>query len=82
MTLDEQEALSRRYGLSAFMVLPLKSGHIAILGHARALFAIVDTWEEAKAAGARLEQIMREESERRRPKPRAKVEINLKDLGL
>lgn len=42
-----QEALSIRYGASAFMVVPLSTGRIAVLGHYRELHSIVDTWEEA-----------------------------------
>lgn len=42
-----QEAESLRYGANAFMVLPLSTGKIAVLGHMRDLHAICETWEEA-----------------------------------
>lgn len=47
---DEQEAHSLRYGHSAFMILPLSSGRIAVLGHMRDLHAICDTLEEVLEA--------------------------------
>ncbi len=40
MTPDEQEALSRRYGEGALIVLPLKSGRLAIFGSDRQLISI------------------------------------------
>jgi len=48
---DEQEAHSLRYGATAFMILPLSSGKIAVLGHMRDLHAICDTMEEVLEAG-------------------------------
>jgi len=42
-----QEAESLRYGAHAFMVLPLSTGKIAVLGHMRDLHSICDTWGEA-----------------------------------
>lgn len=42
-----QEAESLRYGANAFMVLPLSTGKIAVLGSMRDLHSICDTWQEA-----------------------------------
>lgn len=47
---DVQQAHSIRYGATAFMVVPLASGRIAVLGHMRDLHAICDTWAEAVSA--------------------------------
>ena len=42
MTQDEQEALSKKYGTEVVMLLPLKSGKIAIFNSARELCGIID----------------------------------------
>lgn len=64
---DEQEAHSLRYGASAFMVLPLTSGRIAVLGHMRDLHAICDTLDEVKEAGASIPMnVWRRSSEARK----------------
>lgn len=47
---EVQEAESIRYGPTAFMILPLSSGRVAVLGHMRDLHAIVDTLGEAVEA--------------------------------
>lgn len=41
---------NERY-VRAFFVLPLLSGRIAVLGPRHDLLAVVETWDEAKAAG-------------------------------
>ena len=44
---ERQEAESLRYGATAFMILPLSTGRVAVLGSMRSLHAICDTLEEA-----------------------------------
>lgn len=41
MSPDEQEALSRRYGDEVIMLLPLRSGRLAIFNNARELCGFV-----------------------------------------
>jgi hypothetical protein len=48
---DEQEALSTAHGATAFMIMRLRSGRIAVLGHMRELHAICDTMDEVFEAG-------------------------------
>lgn len=54
MTPDEMQVESQRYGERAFMVLPLDTGHIAVLSLYREVIAICNNWEEALAASARI----------------------------
>lgn len=81
---DAQVAESWRYGDRPFMVLPLPSGKIAVLGFQRALHAICDDWSEVEEAAKSIEftSALRRirEREERRPKPLPAV--NLDDLGL
>jgi hypothetical protein len=42
MTQDEQEALSKKYGNDVVIMLPLKSGNIAVFNNARELCTIVE----------------------------------------
>lgn len=42
MTPDEQEALSRKYSDDVIILLPLKSGHVAVFNSARELCGIDD----------------------------------------
>ena len=50
-TTDWNEANSLRYGKKAFWLLPLSSGHFAILTPNRSIYAIVHTIEEALEVG-------------------------------
>jgi len=43
LTTDEQEALSQRYGNDIILVLPLRSGNVAVFNSARDLCGIVET---------------------------------------
>lgn len=54
---DWQEAESLRYSRAAFFVLPLKSGKIAVLTPRRDIFAICDTWEDARVIGFNAEPV-------------------------
>lgn len=80
---DEQEAHSRRYGASPFMVMKLASGRIAILGHMRELHAICDTVEEMWEAGYSIPMnVLRRSSESKKvPMPERKVDLGGIDLG-
>ena len=49
--MDWNEANSWRYGKRAFWLLPLSSGHFAVLAPNRSIYAIVHTIEEALAIG-------------------------------
>ncbi len=42
MTTEEQEALSGRYGNDIILVLPLRSGNVAVFNSARELCGIVE----------------------------------------
>jgi hypothetical protein len=52
---DVQEAESIRYGNTAFMIVPLSSGRVAVLGHMRSLHAITETLSEAVEASRSIE---------------------------
>jgi hypothetical protein len=80
---DVQEALSLRYGGDVFMVLPLRSGKIAVLGYFRALHALVDTFEEACEAMKSIEitKWQRQIEEKKAP-PKVTSTLSLDDLGL
>lgn len=84
------EAENNRYGPTAFMLLPLSNGRIAVLGSMRSLHAICDTLEEALEASKSIPMnVWRQASER---KPSSKVftlpqgkelpGLSLEDLGI
>src|ERR1700734_2290720 len=79
---DLQEALSRRYGSGALVVLPLSSGKLAVFGADRQLLAI-----EEEAPGLEKWRAWSREFESKvaakRPKPSTPAaEVDLKELGL
>lgn len=86
------EAESSRYGADAFMVLPLSSGRIAVLGFMRELHAICDTWEEAREAAlsipfniarrATLKPKLPSKAPYTPPQGKALPNITLEDLGI
>lgn len=80
---DEQEALSRRYGNGALIVLPLSSGRLAIFGNDRQL---VDILEYGELTQAGLEAISAEAATRLSPqRPLAAVqasELSAEDMGI
>lgn len=45
MTPDEQEALSKAHSNEVILVLPLKSGRLAVFNNARVLCGITTSWE-------------------------------------
>lgn len=81
---DEQEAHSLRYGHTAFMILPLSSGKIAVLGHMRDLHAICDTFEEALEAGRTIPMLVwrRKTETLAPPTPRVPVGLDLSTIDL
>lgn len=86
------ETESNRYGADAFMVLPLTSGRIAVLGFMRELHAICDTWEEAREAATSIPfNVARRAVLKPKPQPRVPYappqgktlpNITLEDLGI
>jgi hypothetical protein len=78
MTSDEQEALSRKYGNDMIMLLPLKSGRIAVFNAERTLCGIVD---DRDGIGPREDYTVWEKAVvcHFPPAPR---NVTLKDLGL
>lgn len=89
---DVQEAHSIRFGATAFMVMPLRSGKIAVLGYARDLHAICDNWEEACAAAESIDMNRwrkavearegKNQYEPSRPQVELKTDKSAGDLGL
>lgn len=79
MTQDEQEALSRAHGRDVIVVLPLKSGNIAVYNAKRELCGILEspTWYPPGEAIARI-QLMWSPPTYQSAKP----EVNLEELGL
>lgn len=77
---DAQEAESLRYSAQAFMILPLKSGRVAVLGHMRDLHCIVDTLAEAVEAASTIPFLVymrREEARKATPRPVPKLDVEL-----
>jgi hypothetical protein len=74
---DERETYSLRYGKKAFMVVPLSSGRIAVLGYARAVHAICENFEEAIIAAESIDYKQR--PARSRP---AHIPIAIADIDL
>lgn len=88
---DVQEAESIRYGGAPFMVLPLKSGRIAVLGFQRALHSICDTFEEAIASAEtiefsanlrRMEAASSQRLAQKKEAPAGLPDLDLSDLNL
>lgn len=52
---DRNEALHLRYSNSVLHLVPLSSGRLAVLGVSRMPEFIVDTWDEACEAHARID---------------------------
>lgn len=87
-----QEAESLRYGPDAFMILPLSSGRVAVLGHMRTLHAICDTLEEVREAGKTIPFLVWQRQDRDRvkvakapytpPKGSSLPDLSLDDLGI
>lgn len=73
MSPDEQEALSRRYGDEVIMLLPLRSGRLAVFNNARELCGFVAQEDEFMDA-LRFTW--------RAPKKVERKTVDLKELGL
>lgn len=69
MTTDEQEALSRAHGRDAIVLIPLRSGNIAVYNAKRELCGIVEDWAEAQSVW-------------RPPQDYRKTIVSLEELGL
>lgn len=79
---DSQEALSRRYGNSVLLLLPLESGRLAVFGNDRQLVAFVEYEELSQSL---LEGMAAEASQRLSPKvqPRGQTsELDLDEMGI
>lgn len=81
---EVQEAESIRYGPTAFMILPLSTGRVAVLGHMRDLHAIVDTLEEAVEASKTIPFLVWRravaEKEAKRPNILSGIDVGSLDL--
>ena len=77
MTPDEQEALSRRYSDDVILLLPLKSGAIAVFNNARTLCGFVD--ETCKLNEEIILQLWHPPE---KPAPRKRQGVDLEELGL
>ncbi len=78
---DVQEAHSIRYGPTAFMIVPLQSGRVAVLGHMRDLHAICDTLDEVIVASQTIPFLVWRRAAAE-PKPRPDVAKALAGLNL